>query len=178
MPAAKGLSDGRPMRDNFSYRISVIHALLGRHTTGIYASRQLTSHQWKVLSVLFSWPPMPAARITELVTLDKAAISRAVAGLIKRGLADRKLRPASGVIHVVLTAAGAGTYRAMLREMHKLQKELFKNLKKPDRTMLFDILDKIEVVLRATTDPSPVRPKKRHVSGKASRGAGKVERAR
>jgi DNA-binding MarR family transcriptional regulator len=120
---------------------------------------------------------MPAARITELVTLDKAAISRAVAGLIKRGLADRKLRPASGVIHVVLTAAGAETYRAMLREMQKLQHQLFKNVQKPDRAMLFDILDKIEVALRENNDSSPAGRKKSRVSGKA-RAAGKVEGAR
>src|SRR5262245_24675123 len=88
---------------NLSYRISILHSLLGKLTTGIYASRGLTTHQWKVLSILYNWPPMPAVRITTLVTLDKAAISRGVAGLLSLKFAHRYLDDASGMIFIALT---------------------------------------------------------------------------
>jgi DNA-binding MarR family transcriptional regulator len=168
MPANRAISEGKPMRENLSYRLSIIHALLGRRTAFIYTSRQLTSHQWKVLSVLYSWPPMPAARITELVTLDKAAISRAVTDLIKRGLADRKLLPESGVINVVLTPAGGDMYRAMMREMHDVQKEIFGGLKDRERTVLFDAFDKLETALRASSASSPAMQKKARAAGSSS----------
>jgi DNA-binding MarR family transcriptional regulator len=149
MPAAKDASDVRPMRQNLSYRISIIHSLLGRWTTGIYASRRLTSHQWKVLSVLYTWPPMHAARIVEVVTLDKASISRAITGLIKRGLATRKTRPASGAISVVLTPAGTKMYQAMEQELNEIQNEAFGTLRRREQTAFFDVMDRIEYALRS-----------------------------
>src|SRR5262249_49687342 len=88
---------------NLSYRLSILHSLLGKLTTGIYTSRGLTTHQWKVMSILYNWPPMPAVRITGLVTLDKAAISRGVAGLLKLKLARRYLEGESKMILVTLT---------------------------------------------------------------------------
>lgn len=156
MPAARNSSDGRPMRQNLSYRISIIHSLLGRRTTEIYASRRLTSHQWKVLSVLYTWPPTHAARIVELVTLDKASISRAIAGLIKRGLATRKTEPASGAISVVPTPAGTRMYRAMEQELDEIQREAFRTLTQREQTAFFDIIDQIEAALRAGRKALPV----------------------
>jgi DNA-binding MarR family transcriptional regulator len=149
MPAVKNASDGRPMRQNLSYRISIIHSLLGQRTTGIYASRRLTSHQWKVLSVLYTWPPMHAARIVDLVTLDKASISRAIKGLIKRGLATRKSQLEGGMISVVLTPAGTKMYRAMEHELDEIQREVLKTLKVRQQATFFDIFDEIEAALRS-----------------------------
>lgn len=168
MPAAKGASGGQPMRHNLSYRISIIHSLLGRRTTGIYAFRRLTSHQWKVLSVLYTWPPMPAARIVELVTLDKASISRAITGLIKRGLATRKLRPANGAISVVPTPAGTKMYRAMEQELDEIQREAFKTLKEREQKVFFDIIDEIEAALRSAKNHLPVTRRKLRAAGKNS----------
>ena len=165
MPAARETSDGRPMRQNLSYRISIIHSLLGRRTTGIYASRRLTSHQWKVLSILYTWPPMHAARIVDLVTLDKASISRAITGLIKRGLATRKLRPATGAICVVLTPAGTKMYRAMELELDEIQRETFEALEEREQTAFFAIIDEIEAALRSAKQPPSATRKGLQVHG-------------
>ena len=165
MPAARETSDGRPMRQNLSYRISIIHSLLGRRTTGIYASRRLTSHQWKVLSILYTWPPMHAARIVDLVPLDKASISRAITGLIKRGLATRKLRPATGAICVVLTPASTKMYRAMEQELDEIQRETFKALEEREQTAFFAIIDEIEAALRSAKQPPSATRKGLQVHG-------------
>jgi DNA-binding MarR family transcriptional regulator len=147
---------------NLSYRISILHSLLGRLTTGIHASRGLTSHQWKVLSILYNWPPMPAVRITNLVTLDKAAISRGIAGLLALKLARRYLDEESGMILVALTDPGRAMYRAMAAEMADLQRRLFAKVREPERHSLFSTLDKVELALRAATDKA---------SAPSSRGA-------
>lgn len=153
MSTAKEASDDQPMRQNLSYRISIIHSLLGRRTTSIYASRRLTSHQWKVLSILYTWPPMHAAQIVDLVTLDKASISRAITGLIKRGLATRKLRPASGATCVLLTPTGTKMYQAMEQELERIQRVAFRTLRPRQQTSFFDIMDEIEAALRSGKTP-------------------------
>jgi DNA-binding MarR family transcriptional regulator len=99
---------------------------------------------------------MHAARIVELVTLDKASISRAVTGLIKRGLATRKSRPASAAVSVVLTPAGTKMYRAMEQELDEIQREAFRTLKEREQTSFFDIIDEIESALRSAKKPLPV----------------------
>jgi DNA-binding MarR family transcriptional regulator len=136
---------------NLSYRISILHSLLGKLTTGIYASRGLTSHQWKVLSILYYWPPMPAVRIINLVTLDKAAISRGVAGLLNLKLAHRYLDNDSGMIFIALTDLGRTTYRSMAAEMAHLQRDVFANLGVSKQKLFFSILDEIEHALRVAT---------------------------
>jgi DNA-binding MarR family transcriptional regulator len=153
------------MRQNLSYRISIIHSLLGRRTTDIYASRRLTSHQWKVLSILYTWPPMHAARIVDLVTLDKASISRAIKGLIRRGLAVRKLRPSTGAICVVPTPAGTKMYRAMEQELDEIQREAFRPLKEGEQTAFFAIIDEVEAALRSAKQPPSATRRRRRVRG-------------
>lgn len=138
---------------NLSYRISILHSLLGKLTTGIYASRGLTSHQWKVLSILYNWPPMPAVRITNLVTLDKAAISRGVAGLLTLKLAHRYLDD-GGMIFIALTDLGRSTYRSMALEMARLQRDLFAGVGVAKQKSFFGVLDEIEHALRDAASAS------------------------
>lgn len=145
--------DTSPMERNLSYRLSILNSLLSRQTAAIYQSRTLTMHQWKVMSVLYSWPPMPAVRITEMVTIDKAAISRAVSGLLERALATRELDPASGTINVVLTQEGRALYADMMTEMKHLQSRVFSDCTASDQSRLFEIFDKIEDTLRAMAEP-------------------------
>lgn len=136
---------------NLSYRVSILNSLLGKLTTEIYASRRLTSHQWKVLSILYNWPPMPAVRITNMVTLDKAAISRGVSGLLDLKLARRYLDNESGMIFIALTELGRAMYRSMASEMADLQRKVFDKVRDAEQNSFFMTLDKIEHALRAAT---------------------------
>jgi len=141
---------------NLSYRVSILHSLLGKLTTRIYASCGLTSHQWKVLSILYNWPPMPAVRITSLVTLDKAAISRGVSGLLRLKLARRYLDNASGMIFIEITDAGRASYRAMAIEMGNLQRELLANVQSARQKLFFETVRELEHRLRAATGATPL----------------------
>jgi DNA-binding MarR family transcriptional regulator len=143
---------------NLSYRISILHSLLGKLTTAIYASRGLTSHQWKVMSILYNWPPMPAVRITSMVTLDKAAISRGVAGLLDLKLARRYLDNESGMIYITLTEPGRTMYRAMASELAHLQRDLFGEVRDAEQRSFFAILNKIEHALREATGAGALEP--------------------
>jgi DNA-binding MarR family transcriptional regulator len=136
---------------NLSYLVSITHSFLGKLTAGIYASRGLTTHQWKVMSILYYWPPLPAVRMTSLCTLDKAAISRGVAGLLKLKLARRYLDDETGAICITLTDSGRTMYAAIAAEMSQLQKRLLANVSESERDAFFTTLAKIGGSLRAAS---------------------------
>jgi DNA-binding MarR family transcriptional regulator len=137
-----------PMRTGLSYRISILNALMGKRLSVIYTSRSLNTHQWKVLSVLYCWPPITAAGISGVVVLDRPAISRAIGSLVRLKLVERRHDPDSNSTIVVLTSAGRKLYSKMHAEFEEMQKEFLSRLSLAHQGQLFDALDVIEEVLR------------------------------
>lgn len=152
----------RPLRDNLSYRLSMVGFLLGRQTAQLYAQHGLTVPQWKVLSVLFHHAPMPAVDIELWVTLDKAAISRAVGQLLRAGLVDRRLRADDArTADVLLTAQGRLVSECINEAMAALQDALMGEVLTEDARLFFDVLDKVEAALRrlgSLPGPQPRAP--------------------
>jgi hypothetical protein len=80
------------------------------------------AHQWKVMSVLYGVATMPAFEVAKYVTLDKAAISRAVRQLLELGFAERALRQSDARrIDVSLTRKGRACYARMAAQIARLQ---------------------------------------------------------
>lgn len=145
----------RPLRDNLSYRLSIVGFLLGRRTSQLYAAHGLTVHQWKVLSVLYHHAPMPAVEIERWVTLDKAAISRAVAQLLRAGLVERQLRAADGrTADILLTDAGRGLSERISAATAALQDSLMQALPPGEQRRFFEALDELEAALRRADFPA------------------------
>jgi DNA-binding MarR family transcriptional regulator len=144
---------------NLSYNLSLLTFLMGKAAFDIYDSRDLTAGQWKVLSVLAAFGPLTARDIGRRVTLDKAAISRAVRQLRDLRLADYRSHAVDGrSVEVVLTAKGRRTYRAMNAEMMKLQRRLFAGLGRDQERAFFAVADTLLARLRAetSTDVEPL----------------------
>jgi DNA-binding MarR family transcriptional regulator len=141
---------------NLSYNLSLLTFLMGKASFEIYNSRNLTSGQWKVLSVLAAFGPMAGVDIGRRVTLDKAAISRAVRQLRDLDLADNRSNAADGrSVEVVLTAKGRRTYQAMNDEMMALQERLFEGVSAEAQRAFFSTADKLLGRLRAEgTEPT------------------------
>ena len=150
-PSARSLPT-LPMRNILSYRLSVLHALLTRKLSSISSSRSLNIHQWKVLSVLYFWPPITAVGISGVVVLDKAAISRAIGSLVKLKLAERRHDPADNNTVVVITPAGRKLYGTIQEELESIQSKLLQGLSATKKSELFEILDHIEQSLRWPDD--------------------------
>ena len=49
----------------------------------------LTVTQWRVMAALGRFAPLTASDVGQRIVMDKVAVSRAVAGLMKRGLVER-----------------------------------------------------------------------------------------
>jgi DNA-binding MarR family transcriptional regulator len=72
------------------YRLSVLAQLVSESLHDLYAGPfGLTVTQWRVMAALGRFAPLTASDVGQRIVMDKVAVSRAVAGLMKRGLVER-----------------------------------------------------------------------------------------
>ncbi len=73
------------------YRLSVLSNTVSRDIAQLYAERfNLTIPAWRVMAILGRFPGLSASEVAERTAMDKVAVSRAVAHLIKEGLLARE----------------------------------------------------------------------------------------
>jgi DNA-binding MarR family transcriptional regulator len=77
--------------ENFlPYRLSVLAQLVSQSLHDLYAGPfELTVTQWRVMAALGRFAPLTASDVGQRIVMDKVAVSRAVAGLMQRGLVER-----------------------------------------------------------------------------------------
>jgi DNA-binding MarR family transcriptional regulator len=137
-------------RENLSYRLSMLHFLMGKRIAEVHGAAGLTTHQWKVLSVVCEFAPLLASGVERWVTLDKSAISRAVKALVEKRLVTRRMRlDDARAVDLMPTAAGRACNRRIARQVTELQSALLTRLKKGDEQRLFATFDALERELRA-----------------------------
>src|SRR5579862_1680351 len=72
------------------YRLSVLAQLVSESLHDLYAGPfDLTVTQWRVMAALGRFAPLTASQVSKRIVMDKVAVSRAVAALMKRGLIGR-----------------------------------------------------------------------------------------
>ena len=77
--------------ENFlPYRLSVLAQLVSESLHDLYAGPfDLAVTEWRVMAALGRFAPLTASEVGQRIVMDKVAVSRAVAGLMKRGLVER-----------------------------------------------------------------------------------------
>jgi DNA-binding MarR family transcriptional regulator len=72
------------------YRLSVLAQLVSESLHDLYAGPfGLTVTQWRVMAAVGRFAPLTASEVGARIVMDKVAVSRAVAGLMKRRLVER-----------------------------------------------------------------------------------------
>ena len=72
------------------YRLSVVAQLVSESLHDLYAGPfDLAVTEWRVMAALGRFAPLTASEVGQRIVMDKVAVSRAVAGLLKRGLIER-----------------------------------------------------------------------------------------
>lgn len=72
------------------YRLSVLAQLVSESLHDLYAEPfGLSVTQWRVMAALGRFAPLTASDVGQRIVMDKVAVSRAVAGLMDRGLVER-----------------------------------------------------------------------------------------
>jgi DNA-binding MarR family transcriptional regulator len=186
-------SDGRLRLDlpNFvPYRVTTLAALIRRALAEIYRDDPgLNEPEWKVLTTLAHFGPLPSGDISHYVTLDRVAVSRALARLIDLGLASRSENTADQRMFTVdLTDQAARVYDRMAAHALEVEAPILTALEPEEVRELLRLLDKVEACFRSPADRRRfllMQPTREHAERAAPaahtrrvRAAGKVKRSR
>ena len=72
------------------YRLSILAQLVSESLHDLYAGPfDLAVTEWRVMAALGRFAPLTASEVGQRIVMDKVAVSRAVAGLMQRGLIER-----------------------------------------------------------------------------------------
>src|SRR4051812_16669627 len=74
------------------YRLSVLSNRISQDIARLYAERfALGVTEWRVMAVLGRYPDLSANEVAERTAMDKVAVSRAVASLLRDGRIKRRI---------------------------------------------------------------------------------------
>lgn len=127
------------------YRLSVLAQLVSESLHDLYAGPfDLSVTQWRVMAALGRFAPLTASDVGQRIVMDKVAVSRAVASLMKRGLVERATdlddrRRAS--LH--LTATGRAMHAKIVPIALKYEAELYESLSVEERQTLNGLCDRL-----------------------------------
>jgi DNA-binding MarR family transcriptional regulator len=164
MKKAPNARAGRPVGDgpfrfdleNFvPYRISILATLIRRALAEIYRDDPgLTEPEWKVLTTIAHKGPLPSGDIGLHMTLDRMAISRALARLIKLKLVARApLERDRRMTEVKLSDYGERIFAALARQAVAIEKIILDPLSTEEASEFLRLIDKIEMNFRAHGNP-------------------------
>lgn len=110
--SAKGSRSGLALDDYLPYRLSVASNAVSRLIARAYEDRfGLTIPQWRLICVLAEDGASVRAALVSRTGMDKATVSRAAQGLVRRRLAERSGHPADGRSRsLILSEEGAGLH--------------------------------------------------------------------
>lgn len=160
------MSRSESLDEVLTYRISMLELLLSRAVGAVYSDHfGLNTHEWRVLAAVSVWGPIEAVQVSRWATVDKAAVSRAVRGLLDKGLLERSLHERDGrKITLELTAAGRRTVKAVVQRIGTIQERLFKGYDRQQVRAFFTMLRELEDRLRDMQEV-PARPKDERLNG-------------
>ncbi|WP_198371729.1 MarR family winged helix-turn-helix transcriptional regulator [Roseomonas rosulenta] len=120
------------------YRLSVASNLVSRLFARRYAEEfGLTIAEWRVMAVVGADGTASAAAVRARTGMDKAKVSRAVAGLLERRLVKRIAHPGDRRLEpLALTSAGRATFEAIVPRARALEAELADGLSAGERAAL------------------------------------------
>ena len=127
------------------YRLSVLAQLVSESLHDLYAGPfDLSVTQWRVMAALGRFAPLTASDVGQRIVMDKVAVSRAVASLMKRGLVERATdlddrRRAS----LDLTARGRAVHAQIVPLALKYEAELYEALSAEERLTLNGLCDRL-----------------------------------
>jgi DNA-binding MarR family transcriptional regulator len=136
------------------YRLSVLSNTVSTAIAGAYRQRfGLTIPEWRVMAVLGMNPGLSAAEVAQRTAMDKVAVSRAVASLLKqRRIARQTARADRRRSLLKLAAAGQRVYAQVVPFALAYERELIAPLTARDRTALDRA---IRILLGRATEMGP-----------------------
>ncbi|MEM8984851.1 MAG: MarR family transcriptional regulator [Pseudomonadota bacterium] len=127
------------------YRLSVLTNLVSRTMAARYAERyNLTIPEWRVIAVIGRSPGLSAIEVAERTQMDKVAVSRAVARLLKSGRLAREFTDTDKRRSMLsLTETGTGVYADVAKLALDFEARLLDTLSDADKLALDSVLARL-----------------------------------
>ena len=136
------------------YRLSVLSNIVSTAISGAYEKRfGLTIPEWRVMAVLAMTPDLSAAEVAQRTAMDKVAVSRAVASLLKARRIVRKTARADRRRSLLrLSQAGRRVYAQVVPVALAYERDLLAPLTRKDR----EVVDRaVRILLGRATEIGP-----------------------
>jgi len=152
MSTGESMSESMPaqgalfrLEDFLPYRLSVAANRVSRAFARRYAQEfGLTIPEWRVLAVVGDHAPISANAIVARTAMDKAKVSRAVAGLLDRDLLRRAVNPLDQRRHMLAhSRKGRQIYEAIVPRALALEAEVTQELSAEERRLLASLLQRL-----------------------------------
>jgi DNA-binding MarR family transcriptional regulator len=127
------------------YRLSILAQLVSESLHDLYAGPfGLTVTQWRVMAALGRFAPLTASAVGQRIIMDKVAVSRAVAGLMKRGLIERATdRDDRRRASLRLSARGRAMHARIVPIAIEYEARLYRALNPQERQVFNSLADRL-----------------------------------
>ena len=132
------------------YQLSYLTNLVSQDLASLYTEQFGIAHtEWRVMAVLGVTSGVSAAYVAEKTAMDKVAVSRAINGMIKRGLIDREFsNDDKRRSELALSETGLKKYQKIVPLVREYEKNLLKQLDEKEKQALNAILLKLTEFIR------------------------------
>ena len=151
MATQETLETNQPLvLENFlPYRLSVLTNRISRQLSELYAERfDLSISEWRVLSVVARCPGVSAEQVCRKTEMDKVAVSRAVARLLKSERLQRSYAAEDKRRSVLrLSIQGRRIYERIVPLARNFETQVIGDLTRRDRNDLERVLAKLDAAI-------------------------------
>ena len=128
------------------YRLSVLSNRISDAIAREYSQRYaLGVTEWRVMAVLGRWPGLTASHVAQRTAMDKVAVSRAVASLLKAGRLSRTADAGDRRRALLkLSSAGQAIHDEVVPQALEFESRVLEGVDPAERALLFRLLDKLD----------------------------------
>lgn len=132
------------------YRLSVVSNHISQTIADAYAERfGISITEWRVLAVLGRFPELSANGVAERTAMDKVAVSRAVARLLRTGMIERETHDSDRRRSVLrLSGTGYQVYDQVAPMALEYERRLLAGFSDSERATLGRLLDRLDQAAR------------------------------
>jgi DNA-binding MarR family transcriptional regulator len=133
------------LEDFLPYRLSILSNTVSGTIAGAYSKRfGLSIPEWRIMAVLSRHPGLSASEVAERTLMDKVAVSRAVAKLIKSGRITRRFADQDRRRSILqLSPAGEAVHAEVAPLALKFEQELLHGLSEEEIHSLDVLLERL-----------------------------------
>lgn len=128
------------------YRLSVLANTVGVKVAATYEQRfGISIPEWRVMAMLAQHPDISAVDVAERTAMDKVAVSRAVQGLLAKGLIKRETHADDRRRSMLtLSSSGRAVYKRVVPAARALESQLLDALSARERKTLDELLSRLQ----------------------------------